>query len=178
MDDPILIQQLNLLLTGYGYNLYNVENRARADDLLVRQQACTWLGQAAAQLAQLATDYSQRYIPTATREQPFPPAANLAQLREIKALGDAVSLLDSRIRGMAVPTQDKVWSKFRQESVTLHRLLTFDYQLIAGAKALHDSLSSLTIDEWTNEQAAALRARLHDLETSARQREAFLVTPF
>jgi hypothetical protein len=40
--DPV-IQQLQLLLTGYGYNFYNSVNQARADDLLVRERAAiTW----------------------------------------------------------------------------------------------------------------------------------------
>ncbi len=30
-NDPV-VQQLQLLLTGYGYNFYNTTNQARADD--------------------------------------------------------------------------------------------------------------------------------------------------
>lgn len=176
MNDPGLIaQQLNLLLTASGYNLYNQENRARADDLLVREQACVALGQAGSHLSKLATDYNQRFIPPSTREQPFPPADKMAQLRDLKALFDEVSLLNSRIRGMSVPTQDKVWAKFRQEAVTLHRLLTFDYQLISQARALNEWIEPLAVEEWTPAHASELRAYLHDLEMLAREREKFLV---
>ena len=58
-DRNWLAQQLDLLLTGYGYNLYNDANRARADDLLVRQRAGGLLGEAANQLGRLAKKRSR-----------------------------------------------------------------------------------------------------------------------
>ena len=176
MSDPgFIAQQLNLLLTAGGYNLYNSENRARADDLLVREQACAALGQAANRLSKLAADYNQRFIPPSTREQPFPPADKMAQLRDLKALFDEVSLLSSRIRGMSVPTQDKVWAKFRREADMLHRLLSFDYQLISQARALDEWVEPLTVEAWTPAHPTELRRHLHELEMLAREREKFLV---
>ena len=44
-NDPV-VQQLQLLLTGYGYNFYNSTNQARADDILVRERASYHLAQA------------------------------------------------------------------------------------------------------------------------------------
>jgi hypothetical protein len=82
--DPV-IQQLQLLLTGYGYNFYNATNQARADDLLVRERASYHLGQAIDMLAHLQGDYQRRFIPPLTRANPDPPAEALAQTSEIGA---------------------------------------------------------------------------------------------
>ena len=68
-----LVQQLQLLLTGYGYNFYNKVNQARTDDLLVRERASYYLSQAIATLAQLRSDYYTRFIPPLTRANSDPP---------------------------------------------------------------------------------------------------------
>jgi hypothetical protein len=41
-----VVQQLQLLLTGYGYNFYSSANQARAEDQLVREPASYHLAQA------------------------------------------------------------------------------------------------------------------------------------
>ncbi|MGH2346213.1 MAG: hypothetical protein ACRDG4_13385, partial [Chloroflexota bacterium] len=55
-------RQIDLLLTGYGYNFYNVKNQMRADDLLVRQKVAETLGLAANALGALQGDYQRRYV--------------------------------------------------------------------------------------------------------------------
>ena len=76
-NDPI-IQQLQLLLTGYGYNFYSATNQARADDLLVRERASYFLAQAVDMLANLRGAYQRRFVPPLTRENPLPPAEALS----------------------------------------------------------------------------------------------------
>src|SRR5207244_4416428 len=100
-------------------------NRARADDLLVRGRAAGALGEAANRLARLAADYHARCVPPSTREQPFPPAENLARLRDLEGLREEASLLGARIRGMSVPASDRTWARFRDERQTLDTLLNF-----------------------------------------------------
>src|SRR5437667_12510434 len=99
-EDDVVAQQLHLLLTAYGYNLYDSVNRARADDLLVRQRASGTLGDAANLLGRLATEYAARCIPPPTREQPFPPPESMARLRQLESLRDHASVLGAKIRGM------------------------------------------------------------------------------
>src|SRR5207248_52959 len=106
-DNPI-VQQLQLLLTGYGYNFYNRANQARADDLLVRERASYFLAQAVALLTQLRGDYFTRFIPPLTRANPDPPQEAMAQMREIEAVQQALAQIESHIRGMSVPTQDRI----------------------------------------------------------------------
>src|ERR1700736_4633246 len=95
-NDPV-IQQLQLLLTGYGYNFYNKTNQARADDLLVRERASYSLSQAVALLTQLRSDYYTRFIPPLTRANPDPPQEAMAQIREIEAVQQALANIETHI---------------------------------------------------------------------------------
>lgn len=175
MDDPGQVQrQLDLLLSAYGYNLYNDANRARADDLLVREKASALLGQASTRLKVIAADYSHRFIPGATRDQPFPPAERMAAMRELGRLQDSIGALSSRIRGMSVPGSDKTWAPFRKEEKLLHQLLHFDYSLIRGAEEVAQYVDLIDAGDWTDVQAAELRALLHALEQAAQERESLL----
>jgi len=167
-------QQLQLLLSAYGYNLYNSVNRARADDLLVRERAGDRLSQAVDLLTRLAIDYHNRCIPPSTREQPFPPADRLAALKEIQTLRDDISRLGVQIRGMSVPTTDKTWMKFRDEHEMLSKLLLEDYNLITQAEAVLQSVQLLTAEAWTGAQAADLRPLIHAVEQTGSDRDRLL----
>src|SRR5256886_10336581 len=137
-NDPV-IQQLQLLLTGYGYNFYNSVNQARADDLLVRERASYHLAQAVDMLAILRGEYMRRFIPPLTRANPDPPQEAMAQVREIEAAQQALSDVETAIRGMAVPSQDRSWVRFRQEEPLLLQPLQFDLRLVRSVEhAYHD----------------------------------------
>src|SRR5256884_8365534 len=135
-NDPI-VQQLQLLLTGYGYNFYNQANQARADDLLVRERASYYLAQAVATLARLRGDYHTRFIPPLTRANPDPPQEAMAQIREMEAVQQEISNVEGHIRGMSVPSQDRIWWRFRQEKTLLRQLLNFDLALVRSSEQLY-----------------------------------------
>lgn len=174
--DPV-VQQLQLLLTGYGYNFYNSANQARADDLLVRQRASYFLSQAIDMLAQLRNNYSTRFIPPLTRANPDPPQEALAQLREIESVQQALSQLESHIRGMSVPTQDRIWWRFRQEQALLMQLLNFDLGLVRSSEQIYQYVSQLTPDVWNAQGSGLLRQMTHQLTRLAQERERFLLLP-
>jgi hypothetical protein len=175
-QDP-LVQQLQLLLTGYGYNFYNTTNQARSDDLLVRERASYFLGQAITLLSSLRGEYQRRFVPPLTRENPFPPQEAMAQLREMEEVQQAISTLESHIRGMSVPTQDRIWWRFRQEQPLLAQLLSFDLRLVRGGEQLHQFMAQLTPDGWNVYSAGTLRAQLQQLTQVANERERFLLIP-
>src|SRR5260370_33955058 len=104
-NDPV-IQQLQLLLTGYGYNFYSATNQARADDQLVRERASYHLAQASDMLARLRANYHNRLIPPLTRANPDPPQEAMAQIREMESVQETLSAIESYIVRMPVPTQD------------------------------------------------------------------------
>jgi hypothetical protein len=174
-SNNVLIQQLQLLLTGYGYNFYNKANQARSDDMLVRERASYNLSQAVSSLAQLRSDYSIRFIPPLTRANPDPPAEAMAQIREIEAVQQAVSQVESHIRGMSVPTQDKIWSRFRQEQALLGQLLEFDLRLVRSSEQIYQYVAQLTADNWNGVGSGPLRGMVQQLGRLAQERERFLL---
>jgi hypothetical protein len=175
-NDPVM-QQLQLLLTGYGYNFYNSTNQARADDLLVRERASYQLAQAVNMLATLRGDYQRRFIPPLTRANPDPPQESLAQVREIQAAQQALSDLETAIRGMPVPAQDRIWWRFRQEEPLLRQLLQFDLTLVRNSEQVYQYVSQLNPDNWGNQTIAALRQMTQQLTQISRDRERFLLLP-
>jgi hypothetical protein len=175
-NDPV-IQQLQLLLTGYGYNFYNVTNQARADDLLVRERASYHLAQAVEMLATLRGEYQRRFIPPLTRANPDPPQEAMAQVREIEATQQALANVETQIRGMAVPTQDRTWWRFRQEQALLAQLLQFDLSLVRNSEQVYQYVSQLTPDNWITQGSMPLRQMIQQLTHLARERERFLLLP-
>lgn len=176
MLDPIR-QTLVNLLTGYGYNLYEKKNRARADDLLVREKAAEMVAEAANGLRALRTAFQKRYIPPPTRDAPTPPPERLAQLRALADLHRQLDDLAARIRGMVVPTQDRVWERVRSEQALLHELLRHDYDLIAPCRELREAVDALDLSTWNDaslEPVAAITARI---ERAVRARAEFLRVP-
>lgn len=169
-----LVQQIQTLLAGGGYNFYDTENQARADDLLVRQQASDALGQASAILQTLETDFRQRFLPPATRDNPFPPSDIMESVRALGRLREKIRALEAAIRGMSVPSQDKIWWRFRQEPSLLHNLLTFDLGLLQRTAEIAQQSQSLTPDAWRSGDTATLLAALTPLETLIRDRQKLL----
>lgn len=168
-------RQFDLLLSGYGFNYYKAENRARADDLLIRQQASGSLAQAVGALSQLHSAYRLRFLPPPSRENPFPPREDLQRAADILALRDRTDRLVAGIRGMAVPTQDKVWKRIRKEMDLLNRLVSTDFLLISQCDGIRDAAASLTPDEWQSGAGRGeLEGLLAELDTVVAERQQLL----
>jgi hypothetical protein len=170
-------EQLANLLGAYGYNLYDQKNRLRADDLLVREKAAEQLGEAANALRSLRTAYHRRFVPPPTRENPSPPPEHLARLREIAGLQERLGDLETGIRGMAVPTQDRVWERVRGEQLLLSQLLVHDYNLVAPSHELRERVRTLMPGDWSDEVAADLEKLSNQIERAIRARAELLRMP-
>ena len=175
-NDPVL-QQLQLLLSGYGYNFYNTENRMRADDLLVRERASYFLSQAADVLATLQGAYSRRFIPPLTRANPEPPQEALAQVREITDVRQEISNVESHVRGMSVPTQDRIWWRIRNERMLLGQLMQFDLGLVSASEQLYAYVEQLTPEMWNSQGSGQLRQLIQRVRQQGQARERFLLMP-
>jgi len=125
-----------MLLNGYGYNWYRLDNQMRADDLLVRSRASEHLESAAARLHDLEGRYRRKYLPPPTRAHPDPDPQHLATAQQFRAVADRILEIDTRLRGAAVPPDDKIWLRQRGELETLQRLGRCDVVLVADAKGL------------------------------------------
>ena len=128
-------------------------------------------------LTTLRGDYQRRFIPPLTRINPDPPQEALAQVREIQAAQQALSDLETAIRGMAVPAQDRIWWRFRQEETLLRQLLQFDLALVRNSEQVYWYVSQLTPDNWNNQVIASLRQMTQQLTQVTRDRERFFLLP-
>jgi hypothetical protein len=174
-----VVQRLDLLLTGVGYNYYRAENQARADDQLVRQKASHALADSIAALARLHTDYQRTYVPSPSRDQPFPPREEMERARQITALRERIEGLDGVVRGMPVPTADKTWARFRQELSLLTQLLDVDCHLIEACEELRTQAGACTPLSWrSGDDAIRLTAALERIEGVVRERAGLLSEPF
>jgi hypothetical protein len=130
-----IADQLRSLL---GSDVYTERGRLRADDLLVRERACQSLGDAAARLRKLDSQWRAERVPPSTREQPFPPASVMEPLRRADRVTRAIEDVATEIRGLPLLGNDKVWDRVR--SVGLDELLQFDWTLVGEADALCDAV--------------------------------------
>ena len=135
-----------MLLNGYGYSWYRWDNQMRADDLLVRSRASEHLEAAAARLRDLEGRYRRKYLPPPTRQRPDPDPQHLAAVQQFRAVVDRILDIDTKVRGGAVPSEDKIWLRHRDEIDTLHRLGECDAIVVAAAKELADAAAGLPAD--------------------------------
>jgi hypothetical protein len=164
-----------MLLNGYGYNWYRQDNRARADDLLVRSRASEHLSSAAAGLRDREARYRRQNLPPPTRANPDPDPRHLVAARRFRTLADRIGELEARLRGAALPPDDKIWRRHREEVATLRRLGECDAVLLAGAKELDDCVAGLPSDAClvaASEQE--IDRRLGQLDTALAARGAIL----
>ena len=153
-DDPVYRTWV-MLLNGYGYNWYRLDNQLRADDLLIRARASEHLAAAAARLREIEARYRRDHVPTPTREHPDPDPDRLAAVRRIRAATDRVLDIDTRLRGAAVPPDDKIWQRHRDELDSLWRLSECDVVLVGAAKELAGIVAELPLDAGLDTAAEA-----------------------
>ncbi|HWB47511.1 MAG TPA: hypothetical protein VG651_00250 [Stellaceae bacterium] len=175
-DDPLYRVGV-MLINGYGYNWYRIDNQMRADDLLVRSRASDHLAAAVARLRDLEARYRRNFLPPPTREHPDSDPTALAEARRFKSVENRIAEIDTRVRGAAVPPNDKIWQRHRDEVETLGRLGTYDVLLIGGAKELADTVSTLPADSALDAAAEQrIDERLARLATVLSQRGEILAT--
>lgn len=167
-----------MLLHGYGYNFYRKDNQARADDLLVRQHAGHFIGEAASKLLRVEGEYQRRHLPPPTREHPFPPAERMATHRAIRELRQQLLGLEAEIRGMPAPADDKTWMRHRGQLDTLNKLLVHDVQLVGAAKLLDEQATQFQPDgPMLEAPLQALREQLEQIRQLLEGRRQLLLIP-
>ena len=145
-EDSRLYRIGAMLLNGYGYNWYRLDNQMRADDLLVRSRASEHLESAAARLRDLEGRYWRKYLQPPTREHPDREPQHLAAARQFRAIAERILEIDTKLRGAPVPPDDKIWLRQRGELDTLQRLGKCDVVLVADAKELVEVVAGLPAD--------------------------------
>lgn len=153
-NDPVYKTWV-MLLNGYGYNWYKLDNQLRADDLLIRARASEHLETAVSRLRAIEAAYRRKYLPPPTREHPDPDPERLAAVRQIHGIAERIAETDTRLRGAAVPPEDKIWQRHRDELDTLWRLSECDVILVGAAKELAGTVTELPLAAAIDAEAEA-----------------------
>jgi hypothetical protein len=142
--DTALLQAGELLLNGWGYNWYRAENLIRADDVLLRNQADSLLGDALAAFRRAETVFRQKHAGPPSRAHPLPEPDRMDELRAFQAVLDELEALRTILRGASMPPADKITGRHRDEADLLTRLGRCDAQLAASAQALRQEALAMT----------------------------------
>lgn len=163
-NDPV-VQLFQTALSGFGYDLYDPRNAARANDLLVREKGAALLGTTARTLGLLERRYRERFIPAASREHPY-PAPDLARCaKRVHDLERRCDALATALLTCESPGSDAIWSRVRDERPTLDALLAADIALVVGIGELPGLVARLDPEAVTAEAPLAeLDAMLDRLE--------------
>jgi hypothetical protein len=153
-NDPIYRTWV-MLLNGYGYNWYKLDNKLRADDLLIRSRASEHLADAIARLREIEARYRRKYLPPPTREHPDADPDHLAAMRQIRLIADRILDIDTKLRGAAVPPNDQIWKRHRDELDSLWQLSECDVVLVGAAKDLTATVAELPLDSGVDPAAEA-----------------------
>lgn len=139
-DGRVLYETGTLLLNGWGFNWYRLDNQLQADDLLVRNRVCADLATSGARLRAVEAAFRQRHLPPLTRAAPVPDAARLCEAQAIAQLRERIAATETQVRGSAMPPKDRIWSPHRDHVETLATLLDADARLVGAA---HDMAARL-----------------------------------
>jgi hypothetical protein len=165
-----------MLLNGYGFNWYRLDELRRADDLLIRNRASEILAEAVTHLRQVEGDYRRHYLPPPTRAQPDADPLRLAEARRLHALTEDLNSLDTAIRGAAMPPDDKIWSRHRDATDMLRQLGEQDVLLIGAASEIRAAVVTVGSEAGvTDEAGAAIAARVAGLKGVLAGRASLLV---
>jgi hypothetical protein len=177
-EGDALYRAWHMLLNGYGYNWYRLDNQLRADDLLIRSQASAHLGKAGARLRDIETDYRKKHLPPPSREHPDADDQRLAEAKRLRAARDRILAMDTKLRGSAVPPNDKIWQRYRSEEATLKRLVECDVVLVGTAQDIDAIVAAMggdgALDDATEK---ALDNRLALLSAALSRRDTMLAIP-
>ncbi len=88
-----------------------------------------------------------------------------------------LSNVETHIRGMSVPGQDRIWWRFRQEQALLAQLLNFDLGLVRASEQVYQYVTQLTPEGWHGQGSGPLRQLIQQVAQIGRERERFLLLP-
>jgi hypothetical protein len=171
--ETALLQAGELLLNGWGFNWYRYENQMRADDLLLRNQADSLLGDALAAFRRAEAVFRQKHAGPPSRQNPLPEPDRIAELHAFQALLAELEELRTRIRGAAVPPDDKIWLRHREEAQVLARLGECDAKIAGSAQALRTAALAITPASLAG-MPGLIEPRLQQLQALLQQRATLL----
>lgn len=151
---------------GGGYNAYNSANQLRADDQLIRNEVSGWLGQVRKEASRREADYREQNLTEPTRDHPFPDRAVIATVGKYEKLQREIESVETSIRDAAVPANDRVWQRHRNEVGTAHQLIDADLAIASAVVELLKQVADPAFE--------VLQLSLDDLTKLVRDRASWL----
>ncbi len=173
-DAGALRQVATNLFYGCGYNFYRIENQLRADDQLVRSKAASLLGVAMASVEMAESEYRREFLPSPSRAKPFPDPAAVTAAQRLERLAQGIGALEASIQQQAVPGNDRMTQRYRQESGTLKVLIEHD-ELLLGQCDLMRSMVDSQNGAGILQNLPALELGLEAIRATLQGREAVLL---
>jgi hypothetical protein len=173
-DAGALRQAATNLFYGCGYNFYRLENQLRADDQVVRSKAASLLGVAMASVETAESEYRREFLPAPSRAKPFPDPAAVTAAQRMERLARGIGALEASIHQQAVPGNDRMTQRYRQEAAALKVLIEHD-ELLVGQCELLRSMVDGQNGAAILQNLAALELGLEAIRTTLQKREAILL---
>ena len=136
------------LYQGWGYNAYRKENQLRADDLLVRGKISELLSDLRRRWQVREQAWRAEHLPPPTREHPYPDAEAVKAAQSMQAIQKQIEAFEVKIRTAAVPENDRVWQRHRNEKDTLEHLMAIDQQMLESVIGMMESASTCAVSEF------------------------------
>ena len=174
-DTSKLTQIAINLWTGWGYNMFKVENQLRADSMVIRTKGSQILGRAKTSLSDAETAYRRKMLPPLTRESPKHHPDALAGARSIEALVTEIGRIEGQLRSAPAPETDRIMLRWRNERGLLERLVESDKITIGKAEVFRSVVEGKD-GQWVVENEAQIRAGLASLDESIKERSDMLLT--
>jgi hypothetical protein len=162
-----------LLWSGWGYNMFKVENQLRADSLLIRSKGSEILGRAAASLKDAESAYRKAKLPPLTRQSPRHDPDALAGARTIEGLVTEVGRIEGLLRSAPAPETDRIMQRYRRERNLLERLGQSDIATIGKAEVFRRVIQGKD-GQWLLDNESEVRAGLASLTESIAERSGLL----
>ena len=162
------------LFHGWGYDFYRLENRLRADDLLVRSKTGWLLGLAHRAIETAEVGFRREHLPPPSRERPRPDPASVADAQLLERLSRAIGAAEAQVRAQPAPENDRMTQRYRREAATLAQLVEADKRLIGQAETLRALVESRD-GAWIVANAGAVTDGIEAITRSLSERQALLM---
>jgi hypothetical protein len=162
-----------LLWSGWGYNMFKVENQLRADSLVIRSKGSELLGRAAASLKEAESAFRKAKLPALTRQAPRHDPDALAGARTLESLVAEVGRIEGLLRSAPAPETDRIMQRYRRERNLLERLVQSDMTTIGKAEVFRRAVEKKD-GQWLLDNESEVRAGLASLTESITERSGLL----
>lgn len=162
-----------LLWSGWGYNMFRVENQLRADSLVIRSKGSELLGRSTASMRDAESAYRKAKLPPLTRQSPRHDPDALAGARKLEALVAEVGRIEGHLRAAPAPETDRIMQRYRRERNLLERLVESDKTTIGKAEVLRRVIQGKD-GQWLLDNEAEVREALASLNESITARSDLL----